>query len=70
MKVYLFNDENGLYQGETFIKDDKLQGEEGVTQIPPPVYESGQVPVFDHLKKEWVVIPVTIAKQLLNISTS
>jgi hypothetical protein len=70
MKVYLFNSENGMYEGETFEEAGMLQYEDGTTPIPPPDYEHGQVPVFDRRKNDWAVIPVTIAKQLLNISTS
>ena len=70
MKVYLFNTESGLYEGETFEEAGMLQYDEGITPIPPPDYEHGHVPVFDRKKNEWAVIPVTIAKQLLNISTS
>jgi hypothetical protein len=70
MKAYLFNAENGLYEGETFEEAGMLQYVEGVTTVPPPVYEHGQVPVFDRMKNEWTVIPVSIARQLLNISTS
>ncbi len=70
MKVYLFNIESGLYEGETFEEAAMLQHEEGITPIPPPNYEQGQVPVFDRRKNNWAVIPVTIARQLLNISTS
>jgi hypothetical protein len=70
MKAYLFNSENGLYQGETFENDDTIKYVDGITPIPPPDYEHGQVPVFDRRKNEWAVIPVTIARQLLNISTS
>jgi len=70
MKAYLFNIENGLYEGETFENADMLQHEEGITPIPPPDYAHGQVPVFDRQKKSWTVIPVTIARQLLNLSTS
>ena len=70
MKAYLFNIEYGLYEGETFEEADMLQYEEGITPVPPPDYEHGQVPVFDRKKNEWTVIPVTIARQLLNISTS
>jgi hypothetical protein len=44
-----------------------LQYEEGITPIPPPDYEHGQVPVFDRRKNEWAVIPVNIAKQLLRL---
>jgi hypothetical protein len=70
MKAYLFNTESGLYEGETFEEAGMLQYEEGVTPVPPPEYGHGQVPVFDRKKNDWAVIPVTIAKQLLNISTS
>ena len=67
MKTYLFNPENGLYAGETFEDTDMLQYEEGMTLVPPPDFEHGQVPVFDRRKNEWTVIPVTIAKQLLSL---
>lgn len=68
MKAYLFNTENGLYEGETFEEAGMLQSEEGITPIPPPDYEHGQVPVFDCSKNVWAVIPVTIAKQLLRLN--
>ena len=70
MKAYLFNTENGLYEGETFENADMLQYEEGITTVPPPDYERGQVPVFDRRNNSWAVIPVSIVRQLLNISTS
>jgi len=70
MKAYLFNTENGLYEGETFEEADMLQYEEGITPVPPPDYEHGQVPVFDRRKNDWAVIPTSIARQLLNIRTS
>ena len=68
MKAYLFNTENGLFEGETFENADKLHYEDGITSVPPPDYDHGQVPVFDRRKKDWAVIPVTIAKQLLRIN--
>lgn len=67
MKAYLFNAENGLYEGETFEDAGMLQNEDGVTSVPPPDYEHGQVPVFDRRKNVWAVIPVSIAKQLLRL---
>jgi hypothetical protein len=67
MKAYLFNTENGLYEGETFEEADMLQYDEGITTVPPPDYEHGQVAVFDCRKNEWAVIPTTIARQLLNL---
>ena len=68
MKAYLFNTESGLYEGETFEEAGMLQHEDGITTVPPPDYEHGQVPVFDRKKNEWSVIPITIAKQLLRLS--
>jgi hypothetical protein len=68
MKTYLFNSENGLYEGETFENADTLKYVDGMTPVPPPDYEHGHVPVFDRQKNEWAVIPVTIAKQLLHIN--
>jgi len=68
MKAYLFNTENGLYEGETFEEPDMLLYEDGITPIPPPDYAHGQVPVFDRQKHVWTVIPITIVKQLLRLN--
>jgi hypothetical protein len=70
MKAYLFNSESGLYEGEIYEEAAMLQYEDGITLVPPPGYEHGQVPVFDRKKNEWAVIPVNIARQLLNIGVS
>jgi len=70
MKAYLFNTENGLYEGETFEEADMLPYEEGITTVSPPEYEHGQVPVFDRRKNQWAVIPVNIARQLLSLDAS
>ena len=70
MKAYLFNSENGLYEGETFEEAGMLRYEDGITPVPPPDYEHGQVPVFDPRKNSWTVIPLTTARQLLNSSPS
>lgn len=66
MKTYLFNTESGLYEGETFENADSLQYVEGITPIQPPDFQHGQVPVFDRERQVWEVIPVGIARQLLN----
>lgn len=66
MKTYLFNIENGLYEGENFAEADMLQYEEGVTPVSPPGFDHGQVPVFDRGTNSWAIIPVSIARQLLN----
>jgi len=65
MKVYLFNTDNGLYAGESFEDAAMLAYENGLTTIPPPDYEHGQVPVFDRQKNSWTVIPVSTARKLL-----
>ncbi len=70
MKAYLFNSENGLYEGEIFEEPDMIQYEDDLTPIPPPDFVQGQVPVFDRRMNEWAVMPLSIARQLLNISTS
>ena len=67
MKAYLFNTENGLYEGETYEEPDMLQYEDGITTVSPPDCEHGKVPVFDPRKNEWDVIPVNKARQLLNL---
>jgi len=65
MKAYLYHSEHGLYEGEIFEEADMLQYEDGLTTVPPPAYEPGQVPVFDRKKKAWSVISVNEARQLL-----
>ncbi|BCS52483.1 hypothetical protein [Geobacter sp. SVR] len=67
MKTYLFNTDNGLYEGESFEEPDILRYEEGITTVPPPAYRHGQVPVFDRRRQVWEVIPIAIARQLLNL---
>lgn len=68
MKAYMFNTANGLYEGEAFEEPDMLQYEEGVTTIPPPDYEHGQVPVFDRQNNVWTMMPVTIARQMFQFN--
>jgi hypothetical protein len=60
MKAYLFNTDNGLYEGETFEEAGMLQYVEGITTIAPPRYEAGQVPVFDAEHDGWQVLPVSV----------
>lgn len=66
MKTYLFNVENGLYEGEAFEDADAVQYDDGVTTVEPPDYVHGEIPIFDTKKNEWAIIPVNIARQLLN----
>ncbi|NVN92795.1 MAG: hypothetical protein HXX11_19665 [Desulfuromonadales bacterium] len=58
MKVYLFNTENGLYEGETFVAADMLEDEEGVTTVAPPAHQTGFVPIFEICQQKWILRPV------------
>jgi hypothetical protein len=66
MKAYLFNSENGCYEGEIFEEADMLRDEDGLTAIPPPDYEHGQVPVFDRKREVWTVMAVSAVRQQFN----
>jgi hypothetical protein len=67
MKAYMFDPETGIYEGETFAEAATLENENGLTTIPPPAHEDGQVPVFDRQRKAWEIVPVVIARQLLKL---
>jgi len=62
VKVYMFNTENGLYEGETFVAADMLEYEDGVTTIAPPVHEDGFVAVFDVYRQKWSLMPMALAR--------
>ena len=64
MKAYMYNAETGLYVGETFAEPDMLAYEDGLTTVPPPDYEHGQVPVFNRERQLWEVLPVAMVRQL------
>jgi len=66
MKTYLFDTKTGVYEGESFAEPAMLEYGDGITMVPPPDYGHGQLPVFDQRKNSWAVIPVNIARQLLN----
>lgn len=70
MKAYLFNPENGLYEGETFEQAAMLDTDDGITPISPPDYEQGQVPVFDRQTNTWTVIPLNVARRFLAIGSA
>jgi hypothetical protein len=59
MKIYLFDPETGVYQGEDFTDDQQLlYPQDGAlppyaTTVAPPPYQRGEVPVFASTKKLW-----------------
>lgn len=64
MKVYLFNVENGLYEGEDFRAGAELDESEGVTNQAPPQCERGTVPVFDPTIGSWKAVAVASLKKV------
>jgi hypothetical protein len=59
MKVYLFNVDSGLYQGEAFRDAREISEDEGMTTLPPPEYHrTGHVPIYDRTVGTWKLVPV------------
>lgn len=57
MRVYCFSPQNGIYQGEDFFDGDWPNAADGVTDIAPPPYRAGEVPVFDVAEHAWTIVP-------------
>ena len=66
MKIYLFNPETGVYQGEDFSDDPSMCAERGAlppgaTPLAPPPYGCGEVPVFSVTDNRWEIRPICAA---------
>lgn len=60
MKIYLFDQETGIYLGEDFADEAPMALGEyvlppGATTIAPPRVERGELPVFNVAGKRWEV---------------
>ena len=69
MKIYLFDPETGVYQGEDFSDDLSMCHEyeadaSHATTIAPPSFRSGEVPVFRMAENKWEIriLHSTVAK--------
>ena len=60
MRVYLFNVENGLYEGEDFCDAKEIKPEEGITAVAPPDVQRGQAPVYDAELCRWRLVPIEV----------
>jgi hypothetical protein len=56
MKVYLFDVDSGLYEGEDYSESEELDEREGITTLAPPVGQPGQVPVYDRSLGDWKLV--------------
>lgn len=63
MKIYFYNSETGVYQGESFGTEIDVHGRDGVTTVPPPAYGKGTIPVFDTQRKLWTVVALAKVKE-------
>jgi hypothetical protein len=58
MRVYLYDAESGLYEGEDFCDDRELNENDGITTLAPPTVMLGHVAVFDAELRRWKQVPI------------
>lgn len=58
MRVYFFDVETGIFQGESFESDAFVCENDGVTAIVPPNRSEGTVPVYDPGTRSWQLCDV------------
>lgn len=62
MKVYLFNTDSGLYEGEAFFDAREINEGVGATVKAPPERPFGQVPIYDQERGDWQLVPAANLK--------
>jgi hypothetical protein len=63
MRVYLFDTNSGLYEGEDFWETSEATEAEGVTNQPPPKAQPGQLPVYDRASSGWRLVSAETLKK-------
>ena len=58
MKVYLFDTESGLYEGEDYWNPEEMAESEGITSIAPPTIHPGFVPIYDQRTNIWKLVSI------------
>jgi hypothetical protein len=67
MKLYTFDTETGIYQGQDFGAESDININDGITGLAPPEYGHGQTPVYDFVHQHWDLVDnENIASVLLN----
>ena len=59
MKVYLFNVESGLYEGEDYRDTNEVVESDGITCTAPPDNKPGCAPVYDRAIGQWNLFSIT-----------
>ncbi len=68
MKVYMYDAESGLYEGETFEDEYNIKYVDGLTSIVPPSHDKGMVPVFNQGYQVWSIVPIAELKKRISSS--
>ncbi len=66
MRVYFYDRESGVYQGEGYETNPAVLNEEGVTVVAPPPYEKGSVPVFEPCDGHWTLKRIDAEGGIIN----
>lgn len=66
MKIYFYDEDTGIFQGETFEGEKAVNFLAGATSVPPPAYGKGDIPVYDFSTKCWVVMSLADARRRLD----
>lgn len=61
MRIYLFDRDNGVFQGEDFCEDQEFEERDGMTTVAPP-RKAGHVAFFDQNLRSWRLVKVEEGK--------
>lgn len=63
MRVYLFDTNSGLYEGEDYWVSGDVSEYEGVTILAPPKVENGQLLFYDTTIGDWKLVQTDSLKK-------
>lgn len=58
MKIYRFDPDTGIFQGEDFVDPSEFTTETGVTNVLPPEPVLGMIRCFDATATTWRLLPI------------
>jgi hypothetical protein len=68
MKVYRFNVDNGVYEGEDFCDDMEVLEAEGITTMPPPEHPPGHILIYEGTVGTWKLVPTADLRRRVNLN--